>query len=79
MNPKPQDHLEILSYLNKNKSLDLVSIQTALEVGLYSDQDKPKEAKHMFVRTKNGDSIKTYRIKLVLIDHDSSQGISFTQ
>jgi protein tyrosine phosphatase len=33
----------------------------------------------MFVRTKNGDTVETYRIKLVLVDHDCSQGISFTQ
>jgi len=58
----------------------MFSIWTTRETGLYDgiETESTKETKYMYVRTKNGEQVETFRIKLVLVDHDCSKGISFT-
>jgi len=42
-----------------------------------NDKEATKETKYLYLRTRKDTHIETHRIKLVLVDHDCSQGISF--
>jgi hypothetical protein len=75
----PRENLEILDYLNKNKSLDFQGVSIVNEAS--SVNGKCKETKYIVARSKNFSSTSEggIRIKTTLVEHHQKEGITFNQ
>jgi hypothetical protein len=67
--------MEILSYLNKNKSLDFHNVIVIHEDSVVTYEKTL--TKYLFARTKT-QSEGGIKIKTILVDHHETKGITFT-
>ncbi len=67
--------MEILCYLNKNKSLDFYNVVVLQEDSVITNEKTL--TKYLFAKTK-AQSEGGIKIKTILVDHHETKGITFT-